>query len=155
MVQWLYELITNPFLLAGTTAWFVAQVLKTIIHALIHKKLQWERMVGDGGMPSGHSATVTAVAVMALLCYGPGSFEFAVSTILAMVVCHDAMGVRRQAGNHAAILNDLVEAFNALLEDKLPETKLKEFLGHTPIQVIAGILVGIGDAVLLYFLLIR
>ena len=78
-MHWLYELITNPFLLAGTTAWFVAQVLKTIIHALIHKKLQWERMVGDGGMPSGHSATVTAVATMSLLCYGPGSFAFAIA----------------------------------------------------------------------------
>ena len=154
-MHWLYELITNPFLLAGTTAWFVAQVLKTIIHALIHKKLQWERMVGDGGMPSGHSATVTAVATMSLLCYGPGSFAFALSTILAIVVCHDAMGVRRQAGNHAVMLNEIIAAFNTLLEDKLPEVKLKEFLGHTPVQVMAGIMVGIGDALLLYFLLVR
>ena len=154
-MTWLRELFTNPFLLAGTTAWFLAQVLKTIIHALIHKKLQWERMVGDGGMPSGHSATVTALATMSLLYYGPGSFAFAISAILAIVVCHDAMGVRRQAGNHAVVLNEIMEAFNALLEDKLPEVKLKEFLGHTPIQVTAGILVGIGDALLMYFLLVR
>lgn len=150
-MQWFYELITNPFLLAGTTAWFVAQVMKTIIHARIHKKIQWERMVGDGGMPSGHSATVTAVATMGLLCYGPGSFEFAVSTILAIVVCHDAMGIRRQAGNHAVVLNEIIAAFQALSEDKMPEVKLKEFLGHTPIQVMAGILVGIGDALLVYW----
>ena len=152
-MNWIKELITNPFLLAGTSAWFVAQVMKTIIHALIHKKLQWERLVGDGGMPSGHSATVTAVATMSLMYYGPGSFAFAISTILAIVVCHDAMGIRRQAGNHAVLLNEIIEAFNALSEDKLTEVKLKEFLGHTPIQVMAGILVGIGDALLLYFLL--
>ena len=64
------------------------------------------------------------------------------------------MGVRRQAGNHAVVLNEIIAAFNTLLEDKLPEVKLKEFLGHTPVQVMAGILVGIGDALLLYFLLV-
>lgn len=153
-MQWFYELITNPFLLAGITAWAVAQVLKTTIHAAIHKKLQWERLFGDGGMPSGHSATVTALATMSLLYYGPGSFAFAISTILAIVVCHDAMGIRRQAGNHAVVLNEILEAFNALTEDKLTEVKLKEFLGHTPIQVMAGILVGICDALLMYVLLI-
>lgn len=152
-MQWLFELITNPFLLAGTSAWLIAQVVKTVIHAWIHKKIQWERLVGDGGMPSGHSATVTAVCMMSLLIYGPGSFAFAISAILALVVCHDAMGVRRQAGKHAELINEIIDAFNALAEEKLTETKLKEFVGHTPIQVIAGILIGIVDAALLYLLL--
>ena len=152
-MDWLRELFTNPFLLAGTSAWLIAQVVKTVIHAIIHKKILWERLVGDGGMPSGHSATVTAMCVMSMLLYGPGSHEFAFSAILAIIVCHDAMGVRRQAGKHAEVLNEIVEAFNALTEDKLSETKLKEFVGHTPIQVIAGILVGAVDAVLLYALL--
>ena len=152
-MEWFRELLMNPFLLAGISGWFVAQVFKTILYAVINKKLVWERMIGDGGMPSGHSATVTAMCLMSMLVYGPGSHEFAFSAILAIIVCHDAMGVRRQAGKHAVILNEIVEAFNALTEDKLPETKLKEFVGHTPIQVMAGILLGIADALVLYALL--
>lgn len=149
-MEWVKELLMNPFLIAGISGWFVAQVVKTILYAIINKKLVWERMVGDGGMPSGHSATVTAMCIMSMLVYGPGSYEFAISAILAIIVCHDAMGVRLQAGKHAVVLNEIVEAFNALGEGKLTETKLKEFVGHTPIQVMAGILVGIVDAVLLY-----
>ena len=154
-MEWLRELFTNPFLIAGTSGWLIAQVVKTIIHAMIHKKSVWERLVGDGGMPSGHSATVTAMCTMSMLLYGPGSHEFAFSAILAIIVCHDAMGVRRQAGKHAEVLNEIVQAFNALAEEKLPETKLKEFVGHTPIQVMAGVLVGIADALALYFLLFQ
>ena len=151
-MDWFLEFFRNPFLIAGVGGWLVAQVVKTIIHAIIHKKIDWERLVGDGGMPSGHSATVTAVCTMSLMRYGPGSYEFAISAILALIVCHDAMGVRLQAGKHAVILNEIVEAFNALGEDKLPVNKLKEFVGHTPIQVIAGVLLGIAVALLMYFL---
>lgn len=150
-MDWFLEFFRNPFLIAGLGGWLVAQVIKTILHAIINKKIDWERMVGDGGMPSGHSATVTAMCTMSLLSYGPSSFEFAISAILALIVCHDATGVRLQAGKHAVILNEIVEAFNALAEDKLPTTKLKEFVGHTPIQVIAGVLLGIGVALLMYF----
>lgn len=154
-MDWLRELVTNPFLLAGTSAWLIAQVVKTVIHAVINKKILWERLVGDGGMPSGHSATVTAMCVMSMLIYGPDSHEFAFSAILALIVCHDAMGVRRQAGMHAEVINEIVQAFNDLAEDKLPETKLKEFVGHTPIQVMAGIFVGAAVAVALYFWFLR
>ena len=151
-MKWFVDLISNPFLIAGISAWLVAQVIKTTIYAIIHKKLRWERMVGDGGMPSGHSATVTAVCVMSALLCGLNSFEFAISGILAIIVCHDAMGVRQQAGKHAVVLNELIKAFQELSSDDLPETKLKEFVGHTPVQVMAGILVGILDGVLLYCL---
>ena len=151
-MDWFLEFFHNPFLIAGVGGWLVAQVIKTVLHAIINRKLDWERLVGDGGMPSGHSATVTAMSTMSLLYYGPSSFEFAISTILALIVCHDAMGVRLQAGKHAVILNEIVEAFNALAEDKLSVRKLKEFVGHTPIQVIAGALLGIGVALVMYFL---
>lgn len=154
-MDWLLDLIKNPFLIAGVSAWLVAQVIKTIIHAIINKRLVWERMVGDGGMPSGHSATVTAVCVMSALLRGLGSFEFAISGILALIVCHDAMGVRQQAGKHAVLLNELIRSFEALTTNALPEVKLKEFVGHTPVQVLAGILVGIVDAVLFYLLLFK
>lgn len=151
-MDWFFDLISNPFLIAGVSAWLVAQVVKTIIHAIINKRLVWERLVGDGGMPSGHSATVTAVCVMSAFFYGLASFQFAVSGILAIIVCHDAMGVRQQAGKQAVLLNELIKSFETLTSNALPEVKLKEFVGHTPIQVIAGILIGAVDAALLYWL---
>ena len=151
-MQWLYDLLGNPFLIAGISAWLLAQVTKTMIHAIIHKKMVWERLVGDGGMPSGHSATVTAVCVMSALVYGLDSFQFAVSGILAIIVCHDAMGVRQQAGKHAMLLNELLKSFESLTTNALPEVKLKEFVGHTPVQVLAGVLLGAADAVGMYLL---
>ena len=151
-MRWLIDLLGNPFLIAGISGWMVAQVVKTVIYAVINKKLVWERMVGDGGMPSGHSATVTAMCVMSGLIFGLGSFEFAVTGILAIIVCHDAMGVRQQAGKHAMVLNEIIKSFEALSSNALPEVKLKEFVGHTPVQVMAGILIGAVDALLLYWL---
>lgn len=152
-MSWLIELITNPFLITGVSSWFFAQVLKTIIHMIINKKLDLGRMVGDGGMPSGHSATVTSVSALAAIVCGPGSFEFAVSFILAIIVCHDATGVRRETEKQALLINELVKAFTELSEEKLPEVKLKKFVGHTPVQVLAGITLGVLNAVLMYFLL--
>ena len=153
-MQWLFDLITNPFLITSVSSWAMAQVLKVIIHGFIYKKIVWERLFGDGGMPSGHSATVSSLAVICALMEGTGSVAFAISAILAIVVCHDAMGVRREAGKQAAILNDLVEAFNKLPQDDLPEAKLKEFVGHTPVQVLAGVVIGIGNAFLMHALMV-
>lgn len=152
-MSWLIDLITNPFLLTGVSSWFYAQVLKTIIFLIINKKLDVTRMFGDGGMPSGHSATVTSIAVLIGLARGAGSVEFAISFILAIIVCHDATGVRRETEKQAYIINELVKAFEELSEDKLPEVKLKQFVGHTPIQVLAGITLGIVNAVVMYFVL--
>lgn len=148
-MQWFYDLIGNPFLITGVSSWAVAQILKLIIHACIHKRIIWERLFGDGGMPSGHSATVASLAVFTALNYGAGSFQFAVCAILAVIVCHDATGVRRQAGKHAVMINEII----AILEsDELPEEKLKELVGHTPLQVVMGVLLGAGNACLMYFL---
>ena len=150
-MNWFQELLSNGFLLVALSSWFWAQLIKTIIHAIVTKKVDFTRLVGDGGMPSGHSATVSSLAVSAAIVYGLGSFEFAIALVFAIVVCKDAMGVRLETGKQAAIINDIVEAFNVLTsEEKLPDAKLKEFVGHTPLQVIAGILLGIVNAVLLY-----
>ena len=150
-MNWFQKLLSNPFLLIGLSSWFWAQLIKTIIHAIVTKSIDFTRLIGDGGMPSGHSATVSSLATAAALAYGLGSFEFAMAFIFAIVVCKDAMGVRLETGKQAAIINDIVEAFNVLTsEEKLPDAKLKEFVGHTPLQVIAGILLGIVNAVLLY-----
>ena len=152
-MSWLIDMVTNPFILTGVSSWFYAQVLKTIIYLIINKKLDATRLVGDGGMPSGHSATVTSIAVLIGLACGTGTVEFAISLILAIIVCHDATGVRRETEKQAHIINELVKAFEELSEDKLPEVKLKQFVGHTPIQVLAGITLGVINAVIMYFVL--
>ena len=114
-----------------------------------YKKLDFERLYGDGGMPSGHSATVASLATMCGLMCGLQSAEFAIAAILAIIVCHDATGVRRETGRHAEILNELVKS----LETGKP-VDLKELVGHTPLQVFAGILIGIGNALLMYFVIL-
>lgn len=149
-MAWLKDLFTNPVLMTGVSSWLVAQVLKTILHLFLYKQLDWKRLFGDGGMPSGHSATVTSVAVIIALLYGTGSVEFAISGILAVIVCHDATGVRLETEKQAFIINELVKAFTELTEEKLPEVKLKKFVGHTPIQVMAGILLGFVNAFVMY-----
>lgn len=148
---WFVDLFSNPFLITSTLAWLVAQVLKVIINAFINRKLDWERLVGDGGMPSGHSATVSSLATITGLLCGLRSYEFGISVILAIIVCHDAMGVRREAGRHAKVLNELQKAFEELMNQDLPDVALKEFVGHTPIQVCAGILIGILVGSLMFF----
>ena len=90
-------------------------------------------------MPSGHSATVTALAVTSGLEYGYDSPVFAVCVILAVIVMHDAMGVRMEAGKHAKAINELLEMLDS---EETPEVKLKEFLGHTPMQVCCGAVLG-------------
>jgi len=150
-VDWLFELITNRFLITGVSSWFVAQLVKTVIYAIINKKLVLERMVGDGGMPSAHSATVTSLAVISALSFGFDSFQFAVTALLAIIVCHDAMGVRLETGKQAVKINEILEAFELIHPDKISEANLKEFVGHTPIQVIAGILLGIVNACVMHF----
>ena len=152
--NWLLELITNPFLLTALSSWAIAQVTKMIIHAIINKKLDIERLFGDGGMPSGHSATVASLATISALACGTGSFQFAVCAVLAIIVCHDATGVRLETGKQAVVINEIIDAFTVLTEKKLPEVKLKEFVGHSPIQVAAGILIGIANGFLMYYVIL-
>lgn len=152
-MEQMVEMFTNPFLLAGLSGWFVAQVIKTILYAIINKRFDISRLFGDGGMPSGHSATVTSMALLIGLVQGFGSVDFAISFILAVIVCHDATGVRLETEKQAFLITEMVKAFSELTEDKLPEVKLKQFVGHTPIQVLAGITVGIANAFLLYWLM--
>lgn len=150
-MDWFFALMTNKFLITSTSSWLIAQVIKTVLHAIVNRKLDMTRLFGDGGMPSGHSATVTSLATMSALVYGPGSFQFAVCGILAIIVCHDATGVRRETGKQAVLINELIKAFEVLSSKTLPEVKLKEFVGHTPIQVLAGIIVGIANAFFMHY----
>lgn len=135
--------------MTAVLAWLAAQLCKMVIEALTRRRLDWHRLLGDGGMPSGHSATVTGLAAAALLRFGAESFAFAVSAVLAIIVMHDAMGVRWQAGQHARTLNLLLRRTG---ESIPPEALLEELLGHTPLQVAVGALLGAGVAVLYYLL---
>jgi len=130
----------NRLLINSLFSWLAAQLIKTVIYAIVNQSLDLHRLVGDGGMPSGHSATVTAMAATAGFTYGFDSAAFAISVIVASVVMHDAMGVRLEAGKHAKAINELMATLGS---DIQPEEKLKEFLGHTPLQVIFGALLGL------------
>ena len=143
----LSDLLNNHLIISSLTAWAAAQLLKTIIYAIAHRELDLERLFGDGGMPSGHSATVTALSVTAGIEYGLDSAPFAIAAILAIVVMHDAMGVRLEAGKHAKALNELMDLVSS--KDLTPDDKLKELLGHTPLQVCFGALLGLIVAILM------
>ena len=145
------QIITNKILVSGCVGWATAQVLKTIIFLIVNKKFQLERLFGDGGMPSGHSATVSAVALSAGLECGFGSPIFAVAMILAIVVMHDASGVRLETGKQAKVLNEMMDLMEKLSGNELSnEDKLKEFVGHTPFQVGMGCVLGIIVAILMH-----
>ena len=133
----------NPILLTGAVAWLLSQVSKAIIYLIINKRFQWDRLFGDGGMPSSHSATVTSVAVITGLRCGLDSPIFAIAAILALIVMHDAMGVRQETGKQAKVINSMVELINSFGRGELtPEETLKEFVGHTRRQVLVGAVLG-------------
>ena len=153
-MEFLLGIITNRFFIVSVSSWFVAQFLKTVIYAVENRKWDWSRLFGDGGMPSGHSATVSSLAMLSALTFGTESFQFAVTSILAIIVCHDAMGVRLETGKQAVKINELLEVFELIHPNKISEANLKEFVGHTPIQVMAGILLGIVNACVMHFFVI-
>lgn len=136
----------NYLLSVALTGWLVAQILKTIINFILLGKFSAERLWGSGGMPSSHSSTVCALAVAAGRYAGTQSPIFAICVIVAAIVMYDAMGVRRETGEQAKILNQMItdwmdaESFrNPILADK----KLKEMVGHTPFEVLGGAVLGI------------
>ena len=135
----------NPILTVALLAWFVAQVLKTLINFILLGKFQLERMWGDGGMPSAHSATVCAMVITTARSEGFSSAIFAVAAVVAIITMHDAMGVRRETGEQAKVLNKMIEQWIDVTEKNAPflqNMHLKEMVGHTPLQVLAGFVVG-------------
>ncbi len=135
----------NHALIVAISAFLIAQFCKFIITGITQHSFSPERLKGDGGMPSAHSATVMALATVVGYLEGLDSVAFGVSMILASVVMHDALGIRREAGKHASSINELVDTVNGLLPEKkkLTQTeKLKELLGHSLIQVVCGGVLG-------------
>lgn len=154
----LKDIISNYTLIVPIIAWAISQVLKTITYLIVEKKLDMKRIVSDGGMPSAHSATVISLMIMCGWSQGFGSPLFAVSMIFAVVVMRDAVGVRREAGKQAASIKELASTINKAFLDKNAEIRtenLKVLVGHTPLQVAFGALVGAVVAIsyILIFLL--
>ncbi|MCL2056861.1 MAG: divergent PAP2 family protein [Oscillospiraceae bacterium] len=158
------RMVTSNYVINCTvSAWILAQVLKTVFTYIGSGKLQWERMVGAGGMPSAHSAGVVALTISVARRVGYTSPEFGIALAFAVIVMYDAMGVRRAAGEQAKVLNKMIFEFsNTPFLDRVikknndaPETQepedasqsrekeLKEYLGHTPFEVLCGALLGI------------
>ena len=135
------QFINNKYLYVPVLLWFCIQVFKVIWDLVTTKKFNFKRIMGAGGMPSSHSAVVTSLAVLVGRNEGFGSPVFAVAFILALVVMYDAAGVRRAAGKQAKLLNQLVNTPG--LTTVQVQEKLVEVLGHTPIEVMVGALIGI------------
>ena len=146
-MQFIHSVLTfNEILTVSLLSWFVAQVLKTIINFVLLGRFQLERMWGDGGMPSAHSATVTAMVIATARSEGIHSAIFAVAAVVAIITMHDAMGVRRETGEQAKVLNKMLEQWIEVTEKNNPFLQtmhLKEMVGHTPLQVMAGFALGI------------
>lgn len=142
----LRDLFTNPVLMVPVLSWFTAQIIKIIVNLIVNKKLDFSRLFGDGGMPSGHSATVVSLTVLVGWGYGLSSPLFAISGILAIIVMNDAHGVRLEAGKHATSIKQIAEIINGMMsskDDAIRTEKLKELVGHTPLQVACGAILGL------------
>ncbi len=139
------EFFTNKIFLTAGVSWLLAQVIKTAINFHFTKKIDWERMVGSGGMPSCHSATVCALSMVSGIAYGFDSYQFAIATIVAIIVMYDARGVRRETGKQAVIIKEIMEYLSNPKDAPQPEfsdENLKELVGHTPLQVLVGAIFG-------------
>ncbi|MBQ4161160.1 MAG: divergent PAP2 family protein [Clostridia bacterium] len=148
-MRFFVEILGNHALWTALLGWFVAQLLKVITVLIRDKRFDVRRFVGSGGMPSSHSSFVMALATFIGLAQGFDSAMFALSMVFAFVVMYDAAGVRRAAGKQAAVLNQMIEHW-----DDAPEIqgeRLKELLGHTPYEVLAGAILGIVLAIFMYY----
>ena len=142
----LTALWANKILVAALTAWGLAQAIKVPLNYLLHHEWDWGLLIRSGGMPSSHSALVTGASVAIGLQEGFNSPLFAIAGVVTMVVIYDAIGVRRHAGDHARVLNLMIDEL--LTGHPLAEKELTEVLGHTPRQVVGGVALGIAIAYL-------
>jgi len=142
----LWRIIHNPVLLPLLTAFLLAQGIKVVIHWLRTREVDWKLMLSTGGMPSSHSSSIMAVTTTIGLMAGFDSLLFGLAAVVSIITMHDAAGVRYESGKQAQQINTIVE----LLSDGHFEThftELKELLGHRPLEVLAGALLGILVAV--------
>lgn len=137
----LAELVRNKLFITTLSSWFIAQTIKVIIGVVREKRFDFRWFVGTGGMPSSHAAGASCLAAAVGFAYGFDSVFFALGASFAVVVMFDAQGVRRATGRQAQILNKIMD--DIYWQGKIGEGRLRELVGHTPIEVIAGFLLGV------------
>ena len=148
MADYLQDFLKNSIFWTSFAAWLLAQSIKVAIGVFKEKRFNFKWFVGTGGMPSSHTAAVSALATSVGITYGFDSGLFAIAVIFALVVMFDAQGVRHSSGRQAALLNKMLD--DIYWKKKMDDEKLKELLGHTPVQVWAGAVIGILVPLLLY-----
>lgn len=138
----LLEIFQNKILICAATAWFLAQALKIPTYWIVERKWEWKRFWGSGGMPSSHTAFVISLAAMTGFIEGFNTSIFALCVIFASVVMYDATGVRRETGNQAEIINKILR--HLFVDGKpIADDDLKELVGHKPVEVVGGVIVGL------------
>lgn len=150
MSEFITAMMHNVVLMSALTAWLIAQILKVIITFITHSEINLERLFGSGGMPSSHTALVVALTFAIAFHDGAQSSFFALAFVLACIVMYDAAGVRNAAGKQAKVINKLVRQMRV---EHTVDIKLKELLGHSPVEVMAGALLGFTIAYLYNILL--
>ncbi|HCW22627.1 MAG TPA: hypothetical protein DGX96_02860 [Lachnospiraceae bacterium] len=139
-------ILHNPLFIAPALSWCIAQITKTIIYVIINHEFRAERIFGAGGMPSSHSATTCALVAATACVYGSSGFELPMAFFFAFIVMYDAMGVRRETGEQAKVLNEMIADWRQRgkqLTSLEPMAYFKEFVGHTPLQVFFGAVLGV------------
>ena len=139
----LADLVGNKVLIISLCSWAIAQIIKVIVILVQEKRIAWNYFVTSGGMPSAHTATVCALATSIAMIDGLGSIGFSIAVVLAVIVMYDAAGVRQSVGQHSAILNLIVKELSTKVTKLEREKDFREFIGHTPFQVLIGALLGI------------
>ncbi len=134
-------IINNDIFIVAFVAWFIAQLIKVILTFIKDRKLDASRLIGSGGFPSSHTSFVMGMSTAVGLKLGFDSLFYAISLTMSLVVMYDASGVRRAVGKQAEILNAIIEDLYA--HKQIGDDKLKELIGHTPFEVLAGALLGI------------
>ena len=147
MMMNLHVLFCNPIINCGLFAWFLAQAVKVVLYAFLARKLDLGRFVSSGGMPSSHSALVVACTAAIGKLEGIQGGVFALSVIVASVVMYDACNVRRSAGDTARLVNQILAHVEKLTAEDFADD-LREVMGHTPLQVLMGALLGLGVGLL-------
>ena len=139
----LSDFIHNQSLILAGFTWLIAQAIKTGVILFQEKRLDWNYMISSGGMPSAHTATVCSLATSIAMTEGMGSIYFSIAAVLAIIVMYDAAGVRQSVGLHSAFLNRLVKELSFKTTRMEREEDFREFIGHTPFQVLIGAVLGI------------
>lgn len=148
-MKMLLEILRNYPLMTSLLAMFLGQAFKIIYYFIIDKKLDWRHFFESGGMPSAHSAMAVSLAVSVGIWNGWVSSQFAISVAFACIVMYDAVGVRRATGTQSLILNRILE--DLYKSGRISGEKLHEFMGHTPLEVFAGMVFGLLISLFMYF----